>query len=248
MHRFYAPGLVLGSAVELPQHEGHHLARVIRLKVGDAVVVFDGRGREVLASVQSIDGDRVVVAASEERTPPPEPAVAIMLAQAMLKSDKMDGVIRDAVMLGVAAIQPLNTLRTDVPARAARSAARHDRWSRTAISSAKQAGRAVVPPVLPMLDFNAFMAAERDVMCLMFVEPDERRAGGLPLVDLQSLENRVPAKVTAIIGPEGGWDSREIEAAITAGVWLVTLGNRVLRADIAGTIALAVLRYVWKDF
>jgi 16S rRNA (uracil1498-N3)-methyltransferase len=255
VHRFYAPGFVLGSEVELPRDEGHHLARVMRLKAGDAVLVFDGRGREALARVRSISGDRVIVAPFEEKAPRSESAVAITLAQAMLKSDKMDGVIRDAVMLGVAAIQPLNSRRTDVPARAARSKDRHNRWTRTAISSAKQAGRAVVPPVFPALDFNAFLVAERDVMCLMFVEPGaERRVDGtkvaaLPaLTDLQSLESRVPAKATAIIGPEGGWDSGEIEAAVASGVWLVTLGRRVLRADMAGAIALAVLQYVWKDF
>jgi 16S rRNA (uracil1498-N3)-methyltransferase len=248
VHRFYAPGFVLGKEIKLPTEEGHHLARVMRLKVPDVVVVFDGRGGEAVARVQSVQGDRVLVAPYQQCVSRPEPAVAITLAQAMLKSDKMDRVIRDAVMLGVAAIQPLNSLRTEVPTRAIRSRGRQDRWDRTAIASAKQAGRAVVPPVRPALDFTAFLASERDHLCLMFVEPAAWTSVARHSVDLQSLETRVPGKATAIIGPEGGWDVKEIEAAVSAGVSLVTLGQRVIRADAAGTIALAVLQYVWKDF
>ena len=82
-------------------------------------------------------------------------------------------------------------------------------------------------------------------MCLMFVEP--RRDGGPAVAELQALEHRVPAKAMILVGPEGGWDPLEIESAGKAGVLLVTLGARTLRADAAGVIAMAVLQFLWKD-
>jgi 16S rRNA (uracil1498-N3)-methyltransferase len=244
VHRFYAPDLAFDREVELPKDEAHHLERVMRLKPGDTVAVFDGRGHEVIARVATVAGRRVTVRAIEKRVTVPEPGMALTLAQALLKSDKMDRVIRDAVMLGVTAIQPFLSARAEVPRAALRAGGRQERWERTAISSVKQCGRAVVPPVLPILDFRELLVAERDALCLMFVEPGHE-AGGC---SLSSLETRVPAKATLLIGPEGGWDPHEVQDAVAAGVTLVTFGQRTLRADAAGAAAIAVLRYVWKDF
>jgi 16S rRNA (uracil1498-N3)-methyltransferase len=243
MHRFYAPGFVLQHEVALPEDEAHHLAKVMRLKEGDLVAVFDGAGHEAVACVQKIAGRQVTVKAVEKRVTAQEPGIALTLAQALLKSDKMDGVIRDAVMLGVAAIQPLATTRIDVPRAAVDS--RHDRWVRTVIASVKQCGRAVVPAMRPTLALSEFLKAERDTLCLMFVEPS---VAGAAVSPLQTLETRVPAKATILIGPEGGWEPQEIGDAVAAGVTLVTMGQRVLRADAAGALAIAVLQYVWKDY
>src|SRR5437764_10332118 len=102
MHRFYAPGFVLDRDVVLPDAEAHHLSKVMRLKAGDLVAVFDGLGHEAIACVQTIAGRRVTVKAVEKRVAALEPAIAITLGQALLKSDKMDQVIRDAVLLVVA--------------------------------------------------------------------------------------------------------------------------------------------------
>ena len=125
MHRFYAPDLVFDRPIELPPDEAHHLERVLRLRSGDVVIVFDGRGNEASARVESLQGQRVTVRATERRVAVPEPAVALTLAQAMLKSEKMDRVIRDAVMVGVSAIQPFFSARTEVPRTAVREGGRH---------------------------------------------------------------------------------------------------------------------------
>lgn len=227
------------------------MAKVLRLKEGDLVAVFDGAGHEAVACVQTIAGRRVTVTPVETRVTAQEPGIAITLAQALLKSDKMDRVIRDAVMLGVAAIQPFTSARTEMPRAALRAGARgrQDRWDRTVIASVKQCGRAVVPAVHPTLPWSELLNAERDALCLMFVEPHaEALAGAGACASLQSLEARVPAKATILIGPEGGWEPQEISDAVAAGATLVTLGPRVLRADAAGALAIAVLQYVWKDY
>ena len=251
MHRFYAPGFAMSADIELPEDEAHHLAKVMRVKVGELVAVFDGAGHEAVACVQAIAGRRVIVKAVEKRVAALEPGIAITLAQALLKNDKMDRVIRDAVMLGVAAIQPVMTAHTDVPRAAARVGGRQDRFMRTVLSSVKQCGRAVLPTVHPALDLSELLKEVDDTLCLMFVEPsailDTASGPGIQCVPLRSLETRVPAKATVLIGPEGGGDPQEITDAAAAGVTLVTMGARVLRADAAGALAIAVLQYVWGD-
>ena len=242
MHRFYAPALTDNALVELPEDEGQHLARVLRLRAGDSVAIFDGRGREALARVASITSRRVSVQVVEPRLSAPEPRVAVTLAQALLKSDKMDRVIRDAVMLGVSAVQPIVSRRTDVPMKAMKQGGRHDRWDRTVISSVKQSGRAVVPAVLDAVDFGQLLHSSTGRTRLMFVEPGVGR-----VADVTSLEGQRPSEAMVMIGPEGGWDPQELTEATASGVTLLSFGSRVLRADAAGAAVIAVLRYVWRD-
>lgn len=243
VHRFYAPALTDNNLVELPEDEGQHLARVLRLREGDSVAIFDGRGREALARVASIAARRVSVEVVEPRVPAPEPRVAVTLAQALLKSDKMDRVVRDAVMLGVAAVQPFVSRRTDVPMKAVKQGGRQERWDRTVISSVKQSGRAVVPAVLDAVGFGELLRSSAGRMRLMFVEPGAATA----VADVTSLEGQRPSDAIVMIGPEGGWDSQELTEAAAAGVTLLSFGGRVLRADAAGAAVIAVLRYVWRD-
>ncbi len=246
VHRFHAPDWELQRETTLPAGEAHHLARVLRLRPGDRVELFDGRGQQALGVVESTEGERVRVRAVERTAPAPEPGVAITLAQALLKSDKMDRVIRDAVMLGAAAVQPLMSGRTELPRAAAGAAGRLARWERTVLSSVKQCGRAVLPPVLAPVAFDAAMEAIGDALALMFVEP-AGHPGAPGRFSLESLENRVPARTTVFIGPEGGWTDGELQSAARAGVRLVTLGRRTLRAEAAAAAAIAVLQYIWKD-
>jgi 16S rRNA (uracil1498-N3)-methyltransferase len=209
------------------------------------VSVFDGSGREALARVASVASRGVIVETVEPRAPAAEPAVQVTLAQALLKSDKMERVIRDAVMLGVSAIQPFVSRRTDVPRAALKTGVRQERWERTVIASVKQCGRAVIPQVLETREFGDLLAPASTHSRLMFVEPGQ---AGKPLVsDLASLEGQRPSAAVVLIGPEGGWDPEEVNAAGAAGVTLVTLGSRVLRADAAGAAAVSVLRYIWRD-
>lgn len=245
MHRFYAPDFAVDREIALAEEEARHLSRVLRLAIGDPIAVFDGKGREATARVESIGSRSVTVRVLEPRQPAPEPGVAITLAQALLKSDKMDRVIRDAVMLGVAAIQPVVTKRTDVPRAALKTSVRRGRWDRTIISSVKQCGRAVVPTLLDVKDFDQVVTPASGGLRLMFVEPNG--AENASVTDLRTLEGTRPPNATVLIGPEGGWEAHEVRDAVSAGVTLVTFGARVLRADAAGAAAMAVLRYIWQD-
>ena len=136
MHRFFAPTLDLGDeTVVLSKDEGEHLVRVLRLSVGDTVSVFDGRGHEFLARVATAVRRDVRLQLASRVEPAAEPAVPITLAQAVLKGDKMDEVVRDAVMLGVAAIQPIVSARSETTVAAITRGARIERWQRVALAS-----------------------------------------------------------------------------------------------------------------
>jgi 16S rRNA (uracil1498-N3)-methyltransferase len=243
VHRFYAPDFSPDSVFELPADESQHLTRVLRLSPGDEIAVFDGAGREGLARIVSIASRRVGVQVVGPRAAAPEARVAVTLAQALLKRDKMDRVVRDAVMLGVAGVQPFVSRRTDVPMSAVKAGGRQERWDRTVISSVKQCGRAVVPLVHATRSFADLLRSTGEQTRLMFVEP-----GAAPHVgDVTALEGQRPSGAMVLIGPEGGWDAEELSDAADAGVTLLSFGSRVLRADAAAAVVIPVLRYIWRD-
>jgi 16S rRNA (uracil1498-N3)-methyltransferase len=243
MHRFFAPSLDPGDeTVLLPRDEAEHLTRVLRLGVGDTVAVFDGRGREFLARVASADRRDVRVQLLSRLETTPEPTVPLTLAQAVLKGEKMDDVVRDAVMLGVAAVQPIVTRRTEVTVAALLRGARIDRWRRVALASAKQSRRAVLPEVRMPLTFDTFLDEPPAALRLMLVEPGAT-SGAEPLSTLR--QERAPADAMLMIGPEGGWDEGEWSAARDRGIRLVSLGPRTLRADAVPVAAISVLDFLW---
>jgi 16S rRNA (uracil1498-N3)-methyltransferase len=245
VHRFFAPSLDPGDeTVRLPKDEGEHLTRVLRLSTGDTVSVFDGRGREFLARVVDARRREVRLQLLSKVDPAPEPSVAITLAQAILKADKMDDVVRDAVMLGVAAIQPLVTRRTETTVAAILRGARLDRWRRVALASAKQSRRAVLPEIRLPMTLDTYFDEPRPPESLMFVEP----AAGAACEPLSVLRSRpVPPDAAVLVGPEGGWADAERASAPAHGIRLVTLGQRTLRADAIPIAAISVLLFLWDE-
>jgi 16S rRNA (uracil1498-N3)-methyltransferase len=242
--RFYAPDASEGRTIALPEDEAQHLSRVLRLKRGSGVIVFDGRGREFEAVVERAGRAEALVAVGRRRDAAArEPGIAVTLAQAVLKGDRMDGVVRDAVMIGAAAIQPMVTSRSEVTLAAVERGRRRDRWHRVAVASAKQCGRAVVPPVLDAATFGEIVAPQTIGPAVMFVEPGAS-AGAVPL---GALALATPSEVAVFIGPEGGWTPEEIEAGSRV-AHLVTLGSRTLRADAMAPVALAALFTLWKEY
>ncbi len=243
--RFYAPALRADlGLVSLPDQEAVHLSRVLRLGPGDQVRVFDGRGLEVEGRVVSVRHGEVVIEPAIRVDAAPEPRVTLTLAQAVLKADKLDDVVRDAVMLGVAVIQPLLTSRTDVPPRAFNGNLRVERWQRIAIASTKQCGRAVVAEVRHPCTLGECLERDRSEVRVMLVEPGwPGLSTGLDLVRLPA----APASALAVIGPEGGWTAEEVDLAKHHGCATLTLGRRTLRADAAPLVAISVLQSLWGD-
>ena len=246
VHRFFAPSLDPGDeTTTLPRDEAEHLTRVLRHGVGDTVAVFDGRGHEFLARVVSIEGGRDARVQIISRVDAAaESTVALTLAQAVLKGDKMDDVIRDAVMLGVAAVQPLVTTRSETTIAALVRGARLDRWRRVALASVKQSRRAVLPEIRTPLTLEQYLDEPAPALSLMLVEPGADAA----VESLSALRHTpIPMDAALIVGPEGGWVEAEWAAAAAHGVRLMTLGHRTLRADAVAVSAISVLQFLWDQ-
>ena len=230
--------------MRLPDSEAAHLTHALRLKAGAAIQVFDGQGHEFSGAIVSTDRTGTVVETLEPVDPAPEPQVAIMLAQAVLKGRKFDSVVRDAVMLGVSAVRPLITARTDVPEAALRGDSARQRWEKIAIASAKQSGRAVVPVIESPISFDRHLLETTDGLRVVLIEPPV----GPPRDRLALLTSRTrPRHAILTIGPEGGWSEDELNRARAEGWETLTLGSRTLRADAAPVVAIAVLLHVWGE-
>jgi 16S rRNA (uracil1498-N3)-methyltransferase len=243
--RFFAPALDPGDeTVALPRDEAEHVTRVLRLGPGDTVAVFDGRGQEFLAKILTAERRDVRVQVLSRIQSAAEATVPLTLVQAILKGEKMDDVVRDAVMLGVVAVQPVVTAHTEVTVAALVRGGRVDRWRRVALASVKQSRRAVVPEIRGPLTFGGWLEEPAPAATVMLVEP----SASIDAVPLSSVrDQKTPADAAIVVGPEGGWTEGECVAARDRGAHLVTLGHRTLRADAVPVAAISVLQFLWGD-
>jgi 16S rRNA (uracil1498-N3)-methyltransferase len=243
--RFYVPDLDphAGKAA-LPADEARHLTRVLRLGKGDEIAVFDGRGHEFRASVAAAVRDRVQVDLLEQLVPVPEARIPLTLVQAVLKGDKMDAVVRDSTMMGVAAIEPLITARTIGRVPALESGRAIERWTRIAVSSSKQCRRATVPVIGPGRSFAEWLSLGGPGLRLILVEP---AASAGSEESFHFLEANAPAAMSLLVGPEGGWTPEERQQAEADGCVPVTLGALTFRADAIALAALAIVRFAMRD-
>lgn len=236
--RFFAPELTSDARqVTLPPGESLHLARVLRLHEGDQVELFDGRGTLRAGTVRRASPQGAVVDPGDVLPAAPEPPAAIVVAQALLKGDAMDAVVRDATVLGASEIWPMTTSRTNVPAKAAQSA--HERWERVAVAAAKQCGRAVLPRIAKVRPVGEVVTLTGETSHgLWLTEPTAATGASTALA--------APARAVCLaIGPEGGWTPEEVAAANAAGWHPWTLAPVTLRAEQMTLAALSVIRYVW---
>lgn len=239
--RFLAESIDVDAGIaRLSRDEARHLAQVLRVEVDEEVAVFDGAGREFRARVESAGKDGAELRLLEEYPAAPEPAVRLTLAQAVIKGEKMDDIVRDATMMGVAAIEPLITEHT---ASHIKTGGAPERWRRIAIASAKQSRRAVVPAIGPGVPFQEWLPRDVADMRILLLEPSASVEGH----PVSTLGGTRPASATFMVGPEGGWSVPEIETAVRVGYVPITLGRRTLRADAAPIVAIGILQFLWGD-
>ena len=241
--RFHVPGVNASTErVELPEDEAEHLVRVLRLGVGDEVEIFDGAGTLWRAEVVQAGKKSASVRRIEELEPARELDVHLTLVISVLKGDKVDEVVRDAVMLGVTGIKPVISERSEISLAAMARSTRIARWQRIAVASAKQCGRAVVPPVHDATPLDWYWSEKADAARVMCVEPSAALGEVLPVQAV-----RKSASVDLIVGPEGGWAVAEVAAAHDSGAILMSLGGRTLRADAVPIIAMTALLTTWGE-
>jgi 16S rRNA (uracil1498-N3)-methyltransferase len=237
IHRFYAqPESFSAATVILGADETRHLRDVLRLVVGDEVAVFDGRGREVRASVIGIDKKSTDLSVVEQVTPAsPESPLEITLAATVLNGEKYDLIVQKSVELGIARFVPIHTIRCDVKLKDA--VRRIERWRRIALEATKQCGRAMLMQIAEPMEVTDLINGQAAAEIIMF---SERDGANFP--------DKSPGdKITVVYGPKGGWADSELEAARSAGAQVITLGGRIMRAETAAIAITAILQHRFGD-
>ena len=226
-----------GTTVELPEAAAHHAVRVVRLAIGDALTLFNGRGGEYAATVAAVDkrgaSARIVAFDPIERESP----LAIVLAQVIAANDAMDYAVRKAVELGVTAVQPLVTERSAPLPAGERSTRRHAHWQQVAIAACEQCGRNRVPEIAAPQSLPAWLAAWQG-SGIVFTADATTSFAALA---------QPAGPIALLVGPEGGLAVRDVAAARAHEFLPVRLGPRVLRTETAGVAALAMLQARWGD-
>lgn len=231
-----------GALLPLPSRAAVHLTRVLRLKVGAAIAVFDGAGREHDATLETLRGECVEVRLGPGRpTAAPSP-LSITLAQGISRGERMDYAIQKATELGVRRIVPLFCGRSVVKLDAGQAERKLEHWRGVAISAAEQCGRADLPALAAPRRLADHLASARDA------DPAELRLVLAPQAGMSARQlPGTPTAIEILIGPEGGLGDDELALAALAGYTGLRLGPRVLRTETAAAAAIAALQALHGD-
>ncbi len=242
MARFYLPPQSWSAPVwELTGDEAHHATRVMRIKKGDACIVFDGCGRAARVTVADAPRNSSVLLTPVEELPPTPPIAHITLCQSVPKGSNMDLVIQKAVELGVSKIIPLITDRTIVRLDAKEAAAKHLKWQRTALEACKQCGQNTLPVITPPVLFTEWLKNDvpQGLNIIASLAP-----GARPIRQtLEEARDKGVKQASLLVGPEGDFTPQETAAALQAGFAPVTLGPIVLRVETATFFGITAMRY-----
>ncbi len=234
MHRFFTNEIQPNTAV-VRGDDVKHIAKVLRLRAGDAVQLCDGSGRECDAVIKNIAPEAVTLDTEPWREAITEPRVKVTLFQCLPKAGKMETIIQKCVELGACGFVPVQSERCVVVLKPPYEG-RIERWQRVSEEAAKQSRRGVIPKVelpvsLDKLDFSGF-----DTVLVAYENEHT--------VSLKTaLRKACPSRVAIVIGPEGGFSDAEIDTLKKKGAIAVSLGTRILRTETAGMAMTAQILY-----
>ena len=233
------PNRSADAAIALPSAGAYHVVRVLRMREGAPLILFDGSGIDHHAEIVRIEGDKVSVRLGNSTPGTAESPLRITLVQGVSRSDRMDWTLQKATELGVAAIAPVLTSRSVVRLDAKQAEKKQVHWRGIVIGACEQCGRSRIPAVSTPMPLRDYFTKVRKEGMRLVLSPS---APAL-LTGIASLPN----KVELLIGPEGGLDDDELLAAQKAGFMPVRLGPRVLRTETAAVVALTVFQALWGD-
>jgi len=246
--------LAAGTELQLPPAASAHLLRVLRLREGAALVLFNGRGGEYPGRLLAGERNLARVALGEHRAVERESPLAVTLLQGIARGERMDLIIQKATELGAAGIAPLSCEFSVVRLEEAAVAKKRERWQSVAVSACEQSGRNRVPPVHPIMgleDACIELAPGPGGLRLMLVPDAPESLAGACAAAVGPASggpaSAGPASVQLLVGPEGGLSGREVLLAQRAGYVACRLGPRVLRTETAPLAALAVLQALAGD-
>src|SRR5690606_17469753 len=232
--------LAPGTRVALPEAAAAHLVRVLRLREGDACVLFNGDGHDYGARLAETGKRGAVAEVLEARRLDNESSLRVMLVQGIARGEKMDLVLQKATELGVARIVPVDAERTEVRLDGERLRKRMEHWRGVVASACEQSGRARVPAVDAPVAIDRIAGHVGDATVRLCLDPEGD-------CTLSGLGIAADATVALAIGPEGGWSPRDRELLRAAGFRGLRLGPRILRTETAGLAAIAALQAAYGD-
>lgn len=243
-HFFVEPEQIQGAQIFITGKDVNHIKNVLRMRIGEEISVGNGiDGKEYRCAVDAFEEDSVKCKLLFIKEDGVELPVKVTLFQGLPKVDKMELIIQKAVELGVYEIVPVATKRCVVKLDAKKEASKIARWQAIAEAAAKQSKRAVVPQIRPVMTMNEAIQAASGME--QKIIPYELADGMEKTRDV--FASLIPgAQVGVFIGPEGGFEEKEVEAAEAAGVVPISLGKRILRTETAGFTVLAWIMYAME--
>ena len=235
LSRVYVEGPIAGRrTIELTGTAANHAARVLRLRAGDPLVLFDGRGGEYRAGIETIGRNRVTVAVGQYLRADRESPVAVTLVQGISRGERMDLVMQKATELGAARIIPVATERSVVRTDKVQAQRKFEHWRSIVIAASEQCGRTRLPEIVPPLAWYDWLSKRAPEATSLLLSTRSTTPLGAALA--------AAATVELLVGPEGGLSPDEESAALAAGFQAVRLGPRVLRTETAAIAALAAIQ------
>lgn len=250
--RFYHDGVLQpDTQLTLDKQASHHLVTVLRTQPGDQLVLFNGDGNNYPASLLETSGRNASKAAHlhiESCQPGlPDSALAITLVQCVSRPERMDICLRQAVELGVSAIQPLYSRQSIKVNDAKRAQKKQEHWQSIVISACEQSGRSTLPNLADALSYSEWLAQPMDTDNTHFILSPTATESLTQRANSMAQGSAYAGNVSLIIGPESGLDTDEIQQAVDAGASAVNLGNRILRTETAGPAGITLLQCLLGD-
>ncbi|CAM3482576.1 16S rRNA (uracil(1498)-N(3))-methyltransferase [Parendozoicomonas haliclonae] len=237
--RIYAPvPLSANQTVELPENASHHVGRVLRMKAGEPLVLFNGEGGCWQATISEITKKAVFAVPTEFMADDRESNLTISLGQTLSRGERMDYAIQKAVECGVTEITPLFTERCEVKLKSERADKRIRGWQQMIISACEQCGRNRVPVIHQPMLLSEWLESRSTELNFVLHHRTEKALEGYGK----------PASVSLLIGPEGGLTADEIAQAEAKQFHPLALGPRVLRTETAPVAAISLMQYLWGDW
>jgi 16S rRNA (uracil1498-N3)-methyltransferase len=237
--RVYSEAPLTGeSTVSLSDEAAHHVTRVLRMRSGDTLVLFDGNGQEYAGTIIAADKKTTTVELGPAQQSDTEPFLQITLWHGICRGGRMDYVVQKATELGVSVIQPVFTTRGIVKLDGNRTTKRVEHWRKVTIAAAEQSGRVRLPEIREPVTLTAALTELPADPTRLMLDPQ----GTTGIDTLSTVDS-----LTVLTGPEGGFTDEEKAAAQAAGFALIKLGTRILRSETAPLAALAVLQYQLGD-
>lgn len=241
--RIYEPQLTLEleSSITLDDYGAGHVSRVLRLKEGDEIRLFNGKGQEFLAQLTAV-GKKTSATLIEKIESNVESPIHTELLQVISRGDRMDFTIQKAVELGISRIVPLTSERCGVKLDKERALKKIDSYQKIAIAACEQCGRNVVPEVMPLVSLDDYLKVLKEDKCSDIIDVNGFINLTLdPRSEHKLTTLRASQKYRILIGPEGGFTDDEVQKTLDAGFVGVTLGPRILRTETAALVTLSIL-------